>query len=204
MSMSQRNVGKTPLTRQSGMTMLEALIAGVILAIGILGIVSLLLISKTSQHAAIQHTRAVALADDLLERIRRNPSGMGTYNIGTAAPLGGDSIANEPAPDCVNAACSATQLAAHDQWAWEEMLDDAFGVEDENGSISSSMRGCVLFNADTGKTNTGAVAVILQWQGLQETADAVAGGTVCGGAANIDKLRRQVVLRSYVVDEAEL
>ena len=44
---------------QRGFTLIEALIAFVILSVGLLGIVSLQAMAKTSQHLAIQHTRAV-------------------------------------------------------------------------------------------------------------------------------------------------
>ena len=71
---------------QSGFTLIEALVTAFILAVGIMGIVSLLSISKVSQHASIQRTRAVVLADDILERIRRNPAGMSVYNIGLSSP----------------------------------------------------------------------------------------------------------------------
>lgn len=194
---------------QSGMTMLEAMIAGVVLAIGILGIVSLLLLSKTSQHAAIERTRAVALADDMLERIRRNPGGMAIYSAADLdSPVGGDSLGDEPEPSCTAALCSENELATHDLWAWEELLDTSFGSLDEDGDVISSMRGCVVFTADAGagKSNTGTVNIILQWQGLEDSTDAVGAGDVCG--ADWDEAdedyRRQVVMSSYIVDEIEL
>jgi hypothetical protein len=48
------------------------------------------------------------------------------------------------------------------------------------------------------------VDVVIQWQGLQETADAViSGGTLCGGATDSDATRRQVILNSYIRDERD-
>jgi hypothetical protein len=61
-----------------------------------------------------------------------------------------------------------------------------------------------VFTADTGRTNTGIVDVVIQWQGLKETADAVNGGAVCGDADDEDLTRRQVVVSTYVIDETEL
>lgn len=213
--MSVANLGSYSAPRQQrGVTLIEALIAGVILSIGILGIVSLLAMSKVSQHETVQRTRAVSLADDILERIRRNPAGIATYQTGTTGfetPLGDGTITDEPDPDCSTATCTPVQLAAHDRWAWEQLLDGASVTVTDAGVTSSAntisgLAGCISFTNDTGKTNTGVVTVTLQWQGLRDTIDAVGvGGNVCGGAAaNTDQTRRQVTLNSYLIDETEI
>lgn len=204
------NVAKPPA--QGGFTLIEALIAFVILSIGLLGIVSLMAMSKTSQHLAIQHSRAVTLADAIVERIRVNPGGMAVYNIGTDSPLGGVTMgASEPAENCRDAACTAAELATHDLWAWEQALDGAgatidVGGVDTNTAGLISPRGCIVFTAAPGKLRTGELNVVIQWRGLHESYDAVqAGETVCGdgAAATEDNFRRQVVTNTYVVDETE-
>ena len=193
---------------QSGFTLIEALVAAFILAVGIMGIVSLLSLSKVSQHASIQRVRAVVLADDILERIRRNPAGISVYNIGLSAPLGDASRGTEPVPNCHSATCSKTELAAHDLWTWERLLDGASAIVTDGGAPTvglSDVSACIDFTADDGRQNTGIVDVVIQWQGLQETADAViSAGTVCGDATAEDTTRRQVIVNSYVMDETEL
>lgn len=204
------HTGPAAHNRQRGVTLIEALAAFVILSIGLLGIVSLQALSKTAQHQAIQRTMAVALADDMLERIRINPAGVTTYDS-DLTPLGGGTIVNEPSPDCTSATCTTAELAAHDRWAWEERLDGA-GVTVVDGGVNRAVgglinpRGCIDFSADAGKTLTGVVRVIVQWTGLEETTDAVqAGGSICGGAsAGSDDTRRQVVVSSYVLDGNEI
>lgn len=207
-----RNCYGIPARSQSGFTLIEALVAGVILAIGVLGIVSLLAMSKVAQHEGIQRVRAVSLADDMIERIRRNPDGIAVYDIGLDDPLGGGSEGDdEPDPNCNSSACTSDQLATYDLWAWEQLLDGASTtVVDGEGEVSNTVgmrniRACIEFTADTGKTNTGIVDVVLQWQGLKESTDAVAGGgTVCGDDTDEDLTRRQLIMSSYVIDEAEL
>ena len=193
---------------QSGFTLIEALVTAFILAVGIMGIVSLLSISKVSQHESIQRTRAVVLAGDILERIRRNPAGMSVYNVGLSAPLGDASRGTEPVPNCHSATCSKTELAAHDLWAWERLLDGASAIVTDGGAPTvglSDVSACIDFTADDGRQNTGIVDVVIQWQGLQETADAViSAGTVCGDATAEDTTRRQVIVNSYVMNETEL
>lgn len=190
---------------QRGFTLIEALIAFVILSVGLLGIVSLQAMAKTSQHLALQHTRAVTLADAIVERIRVNPAGMAVYNIGTGSPVG-VAPSSEPNPDCRSAACTPDQLAAHDLWAWEQALLGAGAkVGSENTSGLIAPRGCIVFVPAPDRDRTGQLSVIIQWRGLQQSYDAVQGGeTVCGGdAAGTDEYRRQVVTNTYVVDEEE-
>ena len=197
--------------RQSGFTLIEALVAAVILAIGVLGVVSLLTMSKVSQHEGMDRVRAVALADDMIERIVRNPGAMDTYDdIGLDAPVGGNTIDEVPDPDCRIAVCdNPEELANFDLWAWEQLLDGRATTFDDGGTTTPAValrnvQGCIVFTADTGRTNTGIVDVIIQWQGLKETADAVDGGAVCGDADDEDLTRRQVVVSTYVIDETEL
>ena len=197
--------------RQSGFTLIEALVAAVILAIGVLGVVSLLTMSKVSQHEGLDRVRAVALADDMIERIVRNPGAMDTYDdIGLDAPVGGNTIDEVPDPDCRIAVCdNPEELANFDLWAWEQLLDGRATTFDDGGTTTPAValrnvQGCIVFTADTGRTNTGIVDVIIQWQGLKETADAVDGGAVCGDADDEDLTRRQVVVSTYVIDETEL
>ena len=204
---------------QSGFTLIEALVAAFVLAVGIMGIVSLLSLSKVSQHESIQRTRAVVLVNDILERIRRNPAGMSVYRCAMFSvepsdiclemePLGDASRGTEPVPNCHSATCTPAELAAHDLWAWEQLLNGASAIVTDGGAPTVGLRNvsaCVNFTADDGRQNTGIVDVVIQWQGLQETADAViSGGTVCGDAAAEDTTRRQVIVNSYVMDETEL
>ena len=195
-------------TVQSGFTLIEALVAAFVLAVGVMGIVSLLSLSKVSQYASIQRVRAVVLADDILERIRRNPAGMSVYSVGLSAPLGDASRGTEPVPNCHSAICTPTELATHDLWAWERLLDGSSAIVTDGGASTvglSDVRACIDFTADDGRQNIGIVDVVIQWQGLQETADAViSAGTVCGDATAEDTTRRQVIVNSYVMDETEL
>lgn len=196
---------------QAGFSLLEALIAGVILAIGILGVVSLMAMSKVSQHESIQRVRAVALADDMLERIRRNPGATVNYHTGLSTPIGlGSRGSTEPSPDCKSATCTFAELALHDLWTWEQLLDGAaVTVLDSNGDPdpTADMRNveaCIDFDDDDGKVNTGIVDIIIQWDSLQETTDATASsGTTCGSRSDV-KNRRQLIVSSYVIDETEI
>ncbi|MFT4519507.1 MAG: type IV pilus assembly protein PilV [Halioglobus sp.] len=191
--------------RQRGFTLLEVLIAFFILSVGLLGVVSLIGTSKLFQHQAVQRTRAVAIADTLIERIRINPAAVASYNIGFT-PLGLVENRTEPSPNCSSDPCSSAELALHDLWAWEKLLlGEATQDQGQSAGGLIAATGCVVFIADAPRTRTGQVSIVIQWRGLKETIDALsAGDPVCGSnAAGSDNFRRQVTVNTYVVDETE-
>ncbi|MEM1153015.1 MAG: type IV pilus modification protein PilV [Pseudomonadota bacterium] len=194
--------------KQQGFTLIEALIAFVILSVGLLGIVSLQAMAKTSQHLAIQHTRAVTLADAIVERIRVNPGGIATYNIGLNNPIDGTEFSAEPSPDCKASPCSATELANYDLWLWEQaLMGEGATVSGEGTAGLIEPHGCILFSPAPGRTRSGQLTVIVQWRGVHESYDAVQfGQDVCNDESvdpGTDRFRRQVISNTYIVDESE-
>jgi type IV pilus assembly protein PilV len=197
---------KPATARQRGFTLIEALVTFVILSIGLLGIVSMQGLAKSSLHQSVQRSRAVSLADSIVERVRINPAGMATYNIGLS-PVGAGTPSPEPSPNCSSASCDALQLATRDLWEWETALRGATVIADgANAAGLIEPRGCIQFDPMPGMTGTGRLTVIIQWQGLVETMDAVqAGEPVCGGkGAGQDRFRRQVVVNTFVADPVDL
>src|SRR5213080_1828383 len=99
-----------------GFTMIEMLVALVVLAVGMLGVASLFGISLHSGSSAITRMQAVNVATDLADRIRANRHAAGAYN---GAPADNH---------CVGAAavsCSAAQMAADDLYWWQRQLSRA-------------------------------------------------------------------------------
>ncbi len=192
-------------SRQAGFTLLEVLVAFLILSVGLLGVVALMVNSKVSQHQAVQRTRAVELADAMVERIRINPAAIATYNIGLN-PRGENTEASEPSPNCVSSVCDPAELAAHDLWSWEQALQgQAATVAGEGTSGLVTPRGCIVFTPAAPRTRTGQLNIIIQWRGLVETSDALEGGAdVCGAVADGEEgYRRQVAISTFVIDQTE-
>jgi type IV pilus assembly protein PilV len=102
---------------QSGFSMVEVLVALVVLAIGLLGIAALYLNSLQSGRTAIYRTQAVTLAADLADRIRMNRTAQAAYGtlftdnevpVATCATTGG---------------CSDADLASTDLFDWKSRID---------------------------------------------------------------------------------
>ncbi len=98
---------------ESGFTMVEVLVALVVLAIGLLGIAALYLNSLQSGRTAIYRTEAINMAADLADRIRMNRTAQAAY-----ATLYAD--AEAPVGACATTGgCSDADLASTDLAAWK-------------------------------------------------------------------------------------
>jgi type IV pilus assembly protein PilV len=113
--MTQTNqVHHTPAARQRGFTMVEVLVALVVLCVGLLGMASLYIVTLRTSGGAIYRMQAVNLASDLGDRIRANPTA-GTAYAGDPASTAGT---------CAGAAknCSPEEMAAHDLRDWQDLI----------------------------------------------------------------------------------
>src|SRR5258707_3864497 len=82
-SLQPRRMQQRP-ARPRGFTMVEMLVALVVLAVGMLGVASLFGISLHSGSSAIARMQAVNLAADIGDRIRANRRAAGAYGGGAA------------------------------------------------------------------------------------------------------------------------
>jgi type IV pilus assembly protein PilV len=70
------------LQRSDGFTLVETMVALVVLAIGMLGIAALYVDTLRASRSALVRTQAVTLAADLADRIRANRTPANTYSAG--------------------------------------------------------------------------------------------------------------------------
>lgn len=103
--------------RQRGITMVESLVALVVLAVGLLGIASLYVTSLQTGRTALIRTQAVNLVSDMGDRIRANGRAGDKYDT--------DEYGGAPeTQDCVvTANCSAEALAEDDLARWIEAVE---------------------------------------------------------------------------------
>jgi type IV pilus assembly protein PilV len=104
-----------------GFSMVEVLVALVVLGVGMLGVASLYVVTLRSSGSAISRMQAVNLASDLADRIRANRTAREAYE-GAAASKG-----------CVSATASCTpeDMAAHDLFLWDAQLAATLGASAE-------------------------------------------------------------------------
>jgi len=90
------------MNRARGFTLVEALVAMLVMSAGLLGAWALQIVSLQGHSDALRRTQAMQLAQDMLERIRTNPAGREFYDTrvpvaDATCPLGTPSDAQETA-----------------------------------------------------------------------------------------------------------
>lgn len=113
---------------QRGIGMIELLSSLLVLSVGILGISSLQSRSLQFNQGAIHESRAAILANDILDRMRANPTQIALYRISF-------SDTTPAAPNCygTGADCSLAQLADYDLESWRDEL--RFALPKGNGQV---------------------------------------------------------------------
>jgi len=164
-------------SNQSGFSLLEVLIALLILSIGLLGIAGLQVTSKRTNFEAIQRTTATMLALEMIERMRANAgeldlytnTGAGrTFDIGTAGVTGTDQ-------DCDSTDCTAVELADYDLWQWQEAIsgvaEQTAGGVDAGGLVAPTA--CITGTAvdATADVESSDVAIAIAWRGMVKLGD---------------------------------
>ncbi len=106
--------------RNRGFTLIEVLVALVVMSVGMLGIAALYLEGLRASRTAVYRTTAVNLAADMADRIRANQRAQLAY-AGTGP--GSDEACVNGAADCTPAA-----LAADDWFSWSRQLNASLPV----------------------------------------------------------------------------
>jgi type IV pilus assembly protein PilV len=100
-----------------GFTLVEALVAVVVLAVGMLGTAGMLVHSLRSSRLALQRTQAVTLAADIGDRIRADRAAAGSFALAAGTTLGA------PPKSCVAVdECNPAEVAAVDLHDWQRSV----------------------------------------------------------------------------------
>ncbi|MEL0654115.1 type IV pilus modification protein PilV [Pseudoalteromonas issachenkonii] len=174
---------------QRGFTLIEVLIAFIILSFGLLGAVALQVKAKQASFDSMQRAAAVALGNDIIQRIRANdtPQLVAHYkkDFTSKTPISSSTT-------CFGGSCSAEQIALLDLEQWKRAIQ----ARNNTGSLDDASV-CINPSAVAGSGGKAFnIEVIVSWQGRQEfIANADIGAISCGSA---DNKRRLVVLTSYI------
>lgn len=124
---------KNTKQEMTGFTMIEVLVAVLVISIALLGLASLQAQGLSNNFSAYNRTQAALLANDMADRIRANP-------IEAANPTGQYNFVTGPTadPGCLAAPCNTTEMAQHDIAVWYNGLTNILsgtGTIVRNGSV---------------------------------------------------------------------
>lgn len=137
--------------RADGFTMVEAMVALVVLAVGMLGIAGLYVTTLRSGGGAIYRMQAVNLASDMADRIRANRSA----NLAYLGPAADNNCYGAGSVDCAPAL-----MAANDLLVWQTQI----------AAILPSGTGGVNVVAGAAATDPFTYTITITWLGSGDTA----------------------------------
>jgi type IV pilus assembly protein PilV len=151
-----------------GFTLVEVLVALVVLSIGLLGMAKMVMVSSHSNDSAYLRSQATALAYQAMDSMRGNLQASTTSGYNTAM-----GVMPLPQGNC-SGGCLPPALALSDVYAWKKRLKAA--LPSGTGSIFATTTFPVL------------ATVVVQW-------DDSAAQSVFGAAANNQQITLQTVLQ---------
>jgi type IV pilus assembly protein PilV len=109
---------------QQGVSLVEALVALVVLSVGLLGIAGLFVESLRNNRTALLRTQAINFTSDMGDRIRANATAGDAYDMDTYG--GAPSLhACSPTIDVAGGNCTIAELAEDDLARWQTAVTDA-------------------------------------------------------------------------------
>lgn len=114
---SYNHARRSEQTQQAGFSLLEVLIALLVLAIGLLGLAALQNVGLRLNSQSYERTQATILIDDMIDRMRANSAGVTAGDYNALVPA----LTNTPptATNCETTACATTSaVASYDANRW--------------------------------------------------------------------------------------
>ena len=139
----------------TGFSLLELLVAVLVVAVGALGVAGLQLASIQNNRGAMQYSVTTALATDLVERMRANPRADYSTDLGAAPP---------PFNDCLLNDCTPGQLAQFDLAVWKCALGK-WQEDTTCDGLPEAVRPMAVLPGADGKVveDAGVVTVTVAW-----------------------------------------
>lgn len=148
-------------TGQRGFSLVEVLVALLVLSIGLLGLAALQTTSLKYNTDSYTRTQSTILAYDIIDRMRLNPTGVsaGDYDAATSTDAasrvstynGCKSSASGCKCDAITADCNTTKLATFDLGKWYERL--AATLPEASSNLATISR-----------TSTNKVTITIRWK----------------------------------------
>lgn len=151
----------TSFSRQSGVSLIEALVAVLVTALGILGILGMQMRTMVNTQTAVRQAQAIRLIENLSERMRMNPN---SFAQGTASNyvIGWDQ--DGTAVDC-SAGCGSADLARSDIEKWKSDVRAALPLANANVFLVND-------EASVSAGNRRQIGVMISWRESQSAENA--------------------------------
>ncbi len=134
---------------QRGISLIESLVAIVVMALGILGILGVQMRTLADTQTSVRRVQAIRLIEDLSERMKVNPNALA--NISNYV----SDFSDEPTPGDCSDGCSHSDQAAYDLALWKQAVKTQLPLGQANVFLAAG---------ETDDTNRRQLGVMLAWR----------------------------------------
>ena len=147
---------------QRGISLIESMVAIVVMALGILGIVGVQLRTLSDTQTGVRRAQAIHLIEDLSERIKVNPNAL--LNIGGYAMAWGTNPTG--APDCKATACTTAQIIQYDLQEWKRLVNNTLAPQANTAAAATALTDATIFIPadETVASNRRQLGVMVRWR----------------------------------------
>ena len=175
------------ISNNDGFTLIEILVALVVLLVGMMGAAGLLVRTVQQEVEAYQRLQALNILQDMTDRMNANRGVSSCYSYGDTGAVLGAGVSTITA--CTSGSAGENGMVATDLAAWNNLLN---GVAEQSGTTNSGAmigaRGCIVQISAAERTYRITVA----WQGLNKTV-APSSDNSCGLNTYGDESQRRIV-----------
>ena len=144
-----QQINPAPSRLQRGISLIESLVAIVVMALGILGILGVQMRTLADTQTGVRRVQAIRLIEDLSERMKTNPNALANINNYVS------DFSDEPTPGDCSDGCSHSDQATYDLALWKQAVKAQLPLGKANVFLAAG---------ETDDTNRRQLGVMLAWR----------------------------------------
>lgn len=168
----------TRTASQSGVTLIEVLVALLLMAFGLIGIAALQTSAISSNQVSSQYTQAALLTQNMVERMRANRDAVVAGSYLMAAGTVGN-----PAANCATTSCTSAQQAQWDLASWYASAAASISLANVPAGPSANLPGVMVSIACAATCTEDSVRMVTLYWDADRTG---ATGTGCDSSLRTD------------------
>lgn len=146
------SIKKHPHRLQNGISLIESLVAIVVMALGILGILGVQMRTLADTQTSVRRAHAIRLIEDLSERMKSQPNALGS--LASYVREWDPDTATDTATNCQTNACTPADFAKYDLNRWVDNVRAAMPLGDA----------AVFLAADNAAEDPRQLGVMISWR----------------------------------------